>query len=140
MLALVLGLALVSEQPADSPSVAREVTELVQQLGTAWKNGDCARWGSIVAPEWSVIHINGEVITRSEALRMCAAPEAPMETMASDQLSVRSFGNTAVVTGRTIATSRGPNPQTVTLRFTDVFIRREGRWQVVASQATRLAQ
>jgi hypothetical protein len=28
----------------------------------------------------------------------------------------------------------------VTLRFTDVFVRRDGRWMVVASHATRLAE
>jgi uncharacterized protein (TIGR02246 family) len=138
MLEFVLALSLIGDQSVDPAAVTREVTELVQQLGTAWKNGDCEAWGRIVAPEWSVIHINGEVITRAEALKMCGAPAAPLETMASDQLSVRSFGDTAVVTGRTTATPRGANAETVTLRFTDVFVRRNGRWQVVASQATRL--
>jgi hypothetical protein len=43
------------------------------------------------------------------------------------------------VTGRTRATTAGEKPETVTLRFTDVFIRRNGRWQVVASHATRIS-
>ena len=32
----------------------------------------------------------------------------------------------------------GPSPVTIALRFTDVFVRRSGRWLVVASQATRI--
>jgi hypothetical protein len=43
-----------------------------------------------------------------------------------------------VVTGRTSAKVGGTTPATITLRFTDVFIRRAGKWQVVASHATRL--
>jgi hypothetical protein len=42
------------------------------------------------------------------------------------------------VTGRTLVTTRGVTPQTVRLRFTDVFVRRSGRWLIVASQGTLL--
>jgi ketosteroid isomerase-like protein len=85
-----------------------------------------------------VIHITGAVITRAEALEMCKAPRAPIEMLKIDELSVRAFGDAAVVTGRTAMRTGGSKPETVTLRFTDVFIRRAGRWQVVASHATQL--
>jgi ketosteroid isomerase-like protein len=49
---------------------------------------------------------------------------------------VRAFGDAAVVTGRTTARAGG---QTLILRFTDVFVRRDGKWLVVASHATRIA-
>ena len=61
-----------------------------------------------------------------------------MERLDIDDIAVRAFGDTAVVTGRTTAATGGPSPVSVTLRFTDVFIRRAGRWQAVASHATRL--
>jgi ketosteroid isomerase-like protein len=135
---LALALTLSSGQPVDSSMTKRDLTEIEGRLATAWKNGDCDAWGAIVAPEWSVIHINGVVITKPEALRMCRAPEEAIETLTSDDLSVRAFGDAAVVTGRTTATTGGAARQTVILRFTDVFVRRDGRWQVVASHATRL--
>ena len=84
-----------------------------------------------------MIHITGAVITKPQALQLCTDPQAPIETATIDELSVRSFGDAAVVTGRTIATTGGANPETVN-RFTDVFIRRGGRWQIVASHATQL--
>jgi ketosteroid isomerase-like protein len=64
----------------------------------------------------------------------------PAITSSADQLAVRSYGDTAIVTGRTKATVSGAVPQTVTLRFTDVFVRRNGRWTAIASHATRLAE
>ena len=135
---LTLALALALTQDATS-SVARELTEIEQQLGATWKRGDCAGWGAMVAPDWSVIHLTGAIITRAEALEMCKAPPVPIETFDIADVAVRVYGDAAVVTGRTTATTGGPSPATVRLRFTDVFVRRAGRWQVVASQATQVA-
>jgi hypothetical protein len=56
-----------------------------------------------------------------------------------DDVRVRVFGEAAVVTGRTHGrVAYGNVPYDVTIRFTDVFVRREGRWQAVASHASLL--
>jgi hypothetical protein len=133
-LALLLGLG-----QGGQPSVAaQELARIEQRLAETWKKGECAAWGALVAPEWSVTHITGAVITRDQALKMCEEPDTPIETMKVDDLSIRIFGDAAVVTGRTTVATGGASPVTLTLRFTDVFVRRAGRWQVVASHATRL--
>lgn len=121
-----------------SAAIAQDLERIEQQLAATWKAGDCAGWGAMLAPEWSVIHITGNVITRAEALVLCTAPRQPKQEVRVDDLVVRAFGDAAVVTGRTVVTDSGDNAATVSLRFTDVFIRRDGRWQVVASHATRL--
>lgn len=92
----------------------------------------------MLSPDWSVTHITGAVITKAQALELCRRPRTLGEDHRIDDVSVRGFGDTAVVTGRTTVTMGGASPATVRLRFTDVFLRREGRWQVVASHATRL--
>jgi ketosteroid isomerase-like protein len=130
-------LALVGGQPADSAATTRELTEIEARLATTYKAGDCDGWAALLAPEWSVIHITGNVIARAEAIQTCKTPQARLDALASDDLVVRAFGDAAVVTGRTTAIASG---QTVVLRFTDVFVRRAGKWQVVASHATRIAQ
>lgn len=137
---LILALAFALAQP---PATAQadatgELSRIEQQLATTWKHGDCAAWGAMLAEEWSVTHITGVVITKPEALRMCEAPAVPIEEFEIDDISVRLFGDAAVVTGRTRLVTGGVIPGRVTLRFTDVFIRQAGRWQVVASHATRL--
>ena len=85
-----------------------------------------------------MIHITGETMTRAQALEMCRKPPVSIETFTIDDVSVRVFGDAAVVTGRTTVTTAGPSPVTVKLRFTDVLIRRSGRWLAVASQATSI--
>jgi ketosteroid isomerase-like protein len=128
-------LALPQAQPAKG-DVTQELQQLEQTLAAAWKNGDCQAWGALVADDWSVIHIDGSIIRKPAALATCRAPEAKIDAFTIDELSVRPYGDAAVVTGRTVVSVGGPHPQTVRLRFTDVFVRRAGRWQVVASQAT----
>jgi uncharacterized protein DUF4440 len=138
MISLVLALTVIAGQVTDETPVTRELKQVEQQLAASWKSGDCDRWGAVIAPEWSVIHITGTVIRKAEALQMCRKPEVRIETFTIDDVIVRVFDNAAVVTGRTLVTTGGTNVESVTLRFTDVFIRRGGRWQIVASQATRL--
>ena len=138
MISLVLALTVIAGQATADAAVTGELKQIEQQLASSWKNGDCDRWGAIIAPEWSVIHITGTIITKDEALQMCRQPQVRIETFNVDELTVRVFGDAAVVTGRTLVTTSGSNAGSVTLRFTDVFIRRGRRWQIVASQATRL--
>ena len=138
MISLVLALTVIAGQATDETSVTRELKQIEQQLASSWKNGDCDRWAAVIAPEWSVIHITGTVMNKAEALRMCREPPVRIETFSIDDVIVRVFDNAAVVTGRTLVTIVGTNAESVTLRFTDVFIRRGGRWEIVASQATRL--
>lgn len=135
---LELALVLVLHQGLASPDVVKDLERLEQDLASTWKKGDCAAWGAMLAPEWSVIHINGAVITRAQALEMCRGPRPPIDVLTVDELSVRAYGDAAVVTGRTTIKTGGTEPASMMLRFTDVFVRRDERWLVVASHATRL--
>lgn len=122
-----------------STKVTRELEHIEQQLAATWKSGDCSAWAAMLAADWSVTHITGAVITKAEALQMCKTSAAPIVRFDIDDVRVRLFGDTAVVTGRSKVAVGGGSPVDITLRFTDVFIRRKGRWQVVASHATRVA-
>lgn len=121
-------------------SAAQEIEALEHELARAWMAGDCAAWADLIAPEWMVTHLDGQVITREQAIAMCHAARVRATEMRYEDLAVRVFGTTAVATGRTIATAESDPPETMVLRFTDVWIHRDGRWQVVASHATRVVQ
>jgi hypothetical protein len=118
------------------PAIVRQLEVLEEQLASTFKNRDCAGWGALLADDWSVTHINAQVITKPQALEMCRT--GPAVTSSVDEIAVRVYGDTAIVTGRTRATAAGTLPQTVVLRFTDVVVLRNGRWVVVASHATQL--
>jgi uncharacterized protein (TIGR02246 family) len=125
-------------QASGSEAVTATIERIEQQLASSWKAGECDTWAALIAPEWSVIHVTGDTITKPQAIAMCRDPQSAVASMSVDQVSVRPYGDTAIATGRTTVTTRGDSPQTIRLRFTDVFVRRDGRWQVVASHATQI--
>lgn len=111
---------------------------LEQKLAAAWVDGDRAFIEGLLAEEWTVIDTTGRVLTRAEVLdETFGSADRSILSMDVDDLQVRLLGAAAVVTGRTQATGsyRG-EAASVTLRFTDVFQERDGRWTIVASQGT----
>ena len=115
-----------------------ELVGLEERLAQAWVTGDRAFIEGLLADDWSVTDAAGQVLTRKQVLdETFASTDRRIESMAIDDLRVRPLGETAIVTGRTRATgSYKGQSATVVIRFTDVFTRRDGRWQIVASHAS----
>ena len=125
---------------------ASEVAELLrgieERLATAWVEGDRSFIEQILADDWSVTDLTGRVLKKAEVLEEAfGSKDRQVVSMQIDDISVRSFGDWAIVTGRTQAAGEYQGEVAeVTLRFTDVFAYRDGDWQVVASQATLINQ
>ena len=117
------------------------MTQIEHRLVKAWIDGDRAAVDSILAADWSVIDLTGSVLTKAQVMQEFGSGERRIESGSVDDLSVRTFGNFAIVTGRSVlAGSYKGQRASVVQRFTDVFAKRDGRWQVVASQGTQVAQ
>jgi hypothetical protein len=143
MLALVLYTAAVVvavNQEAASHAdaeVVQQLNRLEQTLASSIVNGNLETWKGIVAADWTTIDPGGRVLSRSEVLQELATQKRKIDSATIDDVKVRQLGQVAIVTGRTTAAgSYGAETVRVVLRFTDVFVLREGRWQVVASQGT----
>ena len=131
---LAAALLLLLSQPSD------ELTDIQQRLARAWMAGDRAAIERIIAPDWTVTGTDGSVSTRADVLRDVFETKVHRITLVQiDDVRVRVFGDAAVVTGRTHGRGEYSSvPYDVTVRFTDVFVRRNGRWQAVASHASLL--
>ena len=114
------------------------LTELEQKLASAWVTGDRPFIEGLLAPDWTVTDPSGRVLSRQQVLdETFVSSDRQITSMAVDDVRVRLLGNAAVVTGRTRATGTYQGEAaSVVLRFTDVFVLVDTRWQVVASQGT----
>ena len=129
-----------SEIQIDS-DVAAELRNIEDQLAAAWVAGDRSVHERVLSEDWSVIDAQGRIRTKAEVLEEMFQPGERSITGRIDEVNVRPYGDWAVVTGKTHVAGRYEgNEINVTLRFMDVFRRAEGKWQVVASQATLLNQ
>jgi ketosteroid isomerase-like protein len=61
-----------------------------------------------------------------------AHPDPPGVDRRFDQLRVRLYGDTAIANGIVVITGAGGGERRSV--FTDVFVRRDGRWQAVNAQ------
>jgi len=127
-------------EPAESGAAAdtRLLEELEQQIARAWIQHDRSAIEQILAPEWVVTQADGTVLTRSEVLGRFFDTVA-FDSNVVDDVTVTLFGESAVVRGRTSVKARvSGQPVIARIRFTDVFVKREGEWRVVASHASAL--
>ena len=121
--------------------VTSELTQIEHRIVKAWLEGDRATVDSILAADWSVIDLTGRVLTKAQVMQELGSGERRIESGSVDDLKIRTFGDVAIVTGRSVlAGSYQGKRASVVQRFTDVFTKRDGRWQVVASQGTQVAE
>ena len=121
--------------------VAGLLRDIEERLATAWVEGDRAFIEQILADDWSVTDLTGRVLKKAEVLEEAfGSKDRKVVSMQIDDINVRSFGDWAIVTGRTQAAGEYQEEAAeVTLRFTDVFAYRDGNWQAVVSHATLIS-
>jgi ketosteroid isomerase-like protein len=136
------GTASTNSESFKASHVIESLREIEENLATAWVEGNRAFIEQLLADDWSVTDLTGRVLTKAEVLQEAfGSKDRQIVSMRIDDVSVRPFGDWAIVTGRTQAAGEYQGAAAeVTLRFTDVFAYRSGHWQVVASQATLLSQ
>ncbi len=126
------------DAPAETADAVAVILDLEQRLARAWIDGDRAFIEAVLAPDWRVTDPSGRILTRQQVLdETFASTDRQIDAMVVDEVTVHTYGTMAVATGRTRASGHYQGQESaVTLRFTDVFHVREGRWQVVASHGT----
>ena len=115
-----------------------ELIELQQILVKAWLTGDRTMVERIITPEWTSTGPDGRTTDRATVLaQVFETGVHQIRDLKVDDVKARVFGDAAVVTGLThgVGEFEGFNYD-VFIRFTDMFVRREGRWQAVASHAS----
>lgn len=129
----------MSQNGDSSIGVARELSDIEDQLIAAWVAGDRSVHERVLSDDWSVIDAQGQIRNKADVLEEMFRPGERQLTGRIDEVNVRPYGDWAIVIGKTHVAGRYEgNDIKVTLRFTDVFRRTDGAWQVVASQATLL--
>ena len=133
----------VGEQVSTTPSAEQELITLDKSWGDAGLKGDTAVLERLLADDFIGNSPTG-VATKAQNIAEAKtnAPNITNATYVADEYTVRLLdANTAVMTHR--ATEKGLNKgkeYTDQHRSMHVWVKRDGRWQVVASQATPIPQ
>ncbi len=137
---IVVALAFaLGEQPGVAQGGAT-VAELVR-LESVWNEGHLRGSAEALEPLWAddLVAVVPKMppITKAEALAFLHSGRMRFDRYETSELSVRVYGDSAVVTGR-LRRSRNLGGRAVDddWRFTKVYVRTADRWRVVAFHAS----
>ncbi|HLA96266.1 MAG TPA: nuclear transport factor 2 family protein [Pyrinomonadaceae bacterium] len=118
-----------------------ELMQLERDIGQANIRRDKAFFQRIEADEFIFTDSGGGITTKAEDVASLDKPAGAFNLVSYDvdEMKVTIYGKTAVVTGRTTTKSVSKEREiTNRSRFTDVFVKRDGRWQLVVGHASRI--
>jgi ketosteroid isomerase-like protein len=133
----------LSQAPAGTASADADVAALTR-LETDWNaahvRGDAAALEHLFADDLVVMVPGMRVMTKADAVGMFTSGRMKFDRYETSETKFRIYDATAIVTGR-LRRTRVVAGATADddWRFTKVYVRRAGRWQVVSFHASNTA-
>jgi ketosteroid isomerase-like protein len=125
-----------TQSPAKASSTAaeRELYRVEDAWAQAVVRRDAKALGRLIAPRWTYSDESGLMDRQAGIAAFVSGTDTVTEASNAD-MRAQVYGNAAVVTGILRMKGRGPSgPFDRRYRYTDTWVRMDGRWQAVASQ------
>ena len=115
-----------------------EIARLFDDGDRALISGDVAELERIYADDYVQYDESGNRSTRQDLIQRITSGEIRFLSMRSTGRKIRLFGDFAIVHGsEEDVVNRGGQQFSVRYLYMDVVIKRDGRWQIVASQLAK---
>ena len=140
-MALVLtttGERLGMAQAAGSSNDSATLVTLEHRVEQATQRGDVAFLDSVYAPSFRFKHSTGVIEERAPRLAAVRQRTTKVYTRDLDSLDVEVHGDVALTTGRIHVRQESDDPhwRDYTIRYARVYVRRDGRWQLLTHHST----
>jgi len=118
-----------------------ELLKLEEQFAEAIIKNDPGAIERLVADEWIIINADGGIIDKERFLEVIGSGTLTHEMMESDNMRVRIYGDSAVVTALTRTKGKFMGQEFSTHeRATDFFVRLNRQWRCTLTQLTRFTK
>jgi hypothetical protein len=137
---LLASTALPARAEAKPKASASDVVKAAElQRFEAAQKVDLDLLGKLLGDDLTYTHSTGALQTKAQLLDDLKTGKLQFKKIEPGELQVRVFGAAALINGtaKFSVVSNG-EAKDINLRFTDVWINRAGRWQMVAWQSTKL--
>jgi ketosteroid isomerase-like protein len=138
--ALMLVLAFTTSCASNHDQVTRDLTKRLQDFLAAVPQGDKQVFEDFFADDVIYTRSAGVTVNKAEIIKNVGvrAANEPATTFAADNITVHPYGDMAVVNFRLVIHSENKGQRETTYnRNTGTFLKRNGKWQVVAWQSTK---
>jgi len=119
----------------------QELLKAERALADAIVKNDLEGIARLVADDWIIVDPNGEIVDRKRFFEVIKSDALTHDMMESEDFRVRVYGDSAVVTAITSTKGKFMGQEFSTQeRATDVFVKRDGRWQCVLTHLTKFKE
>jgi ketosteroid isomerase-like protein len=118
---------------------AESALATIHELCKAFETADTERLSKNMTLDFTLTSSDGTVTTLDDEIRDLKSGKARYRVFENVDMKPRIYGNTAVVTGRTIIKGEyDKTPIDMEFQFTDTLVWQKGKWWMVSSHASRL--
>jgi ketosteroid isomerase-like protein len=125
---------------ADRESEIPLITKMEEDRVLAGVRKDVSAIAAVTGEDYMQIDLDGNVRDKAAALRRIESTGIQLRSNSVDEMVVRIFGDTALVTGRSNPKGVIDGKEFPPIRYSRVYVKRGGHWQVVMFQMTRIAE
>jgi ketosteroid isomerase-like protein len=124
------------EKTNPNSKVEQEVKQVMADLGKALVARDVAMVERLLADDFTFTQPSSNVTDKARMVEIVKTGSFIYESVEILESKVRIYGQTAVVNGRfnVVGGSNGQS-ESRQIRFTSVYVKQKGRWQIVALQS-----
>ena len=125
------------KQMADE-KLTSEITMLRQKLVEAIERREKKTLESLYAADFTHTQASGQVDDKSKRIAALISGDMTIESANVDEINIRFYGKqTAIAIGQSTIKNKD---ETIKYRWTLVYVKPDKKWQIAASQATRIAE
>lgn len=126
-----------ADQPGKVTGTEKALLKIEEDLLAGILKGDWALFDRYMAPGFVFVGPDGSMQDKAQWMADAKSGALKIESSKNEDMKVRVYGDTAVVTYRSIdkGTFKGMDISGQ-YRWTDVFIKRAGKWQIVSTQGS----
>jgi hypothetical protein len=117
-----------------------EIRRLDKEITVATWTADALWFEENVVDDYVLIAPNGMIRNKRDIIRELATPGLKMDPYEPLEVQIRMYGDACVVNGRMLQRfSLGPIRYANDLRYTDVWVKKKGKWLLATSHTSNVA-
>ena len=143
MICAGVGMVFANTPSSTAPAASASTSDTIKQIEHEWTAatiaGDYDKVSQIIGDDWTGISFDGSKMTKQSFLADLKSGKDKAESVEIGPMDVKVLGSVAIVQGsdteKSITNGKDTSGKWV---WMDVFVKRDGKWVAVRSQAARV--
>ena len=122
----------------NNENIEQTIMQMEREWNTLTVKRDAAGLRRIIAEDFVGVESSGSAFNKAQIINVIQSGSGDFQSEAAEDLKVRVYGDTAIVTGQfSIKSKKKDADDNLKLLFTNVWTKRDGQWLIVSRQATQ---